>query len=68
MTKKEKSELKLYCLYKHFAALYRQSSNNELADFAEPCTGCKICETCQFDWMSFLLEDMPEDIHLNLGH
>ena len=33
--------LKIYCLDRHFAALYRQSICHELADFTEPCAECK---------------------------
>ena len=56
-----------YCLYKHFAAFYRQAKCCERAEFAEPCETCKIWNKCKADWESLLLtEDVPEDARISM--
>ena len=62
MTDKEK----IYCLQRHFAALYRQHKCEEKADFVEPCEDCKIIEKCRCEWMN-LLDDFAEDIIVSPG-
>lgn len=57
-------ENKKYCLYRHFAALKRQWSDGEVANFGEPCEECKLADDCKFDWEELLLEDQPKDVFI----
>ncbi len=43
------------CVCQHIKAYFRQCTDNEKADWGEPCADCKYAlETCKFDWPAHL--------------
>lgn len=64
-----KEEIREYCLYQHVAEFYRQNRNDEEADFAKPCSECKLAlRECQLDWIGNFMDEVPEGIKFDLGH
>ena len=42
------------CVCQHIKAYFRQCTDNEKADWGEPCADCKHAGTCGFDWLTHL--------------
>lgn len=50
LDQEELSKESMTCIARHLKAYHRQSVNDEMAAFGEPCADCEYAETCQFDW------------------
>ena len=64
----QRTQDSIYCALLHMKSLYEQCVKNEMANFAEPCTKCKLAITCNCDWIGKIDQIMPEVIEIKLSH
>ena len=56
----------LYCMAKHFKSFYEQFCNDEVANFGNTCTDCKISEECKGRWMERILP-LLDDVGVSIN-
>lgn len=50
----EQDVLAINCMAQHIRAFRDQAQNGMKADFAEPCSFCRLVNKCNFDWIGIM--------------